>query len=204
MTSLLCKEKEFIIEEEGNHAFMQLKRSLVEAPILQSPNWDLPFEIMCDTSDFTLGAILGQWTDKKPTAICYAGKTVADAQLNYTTTEKDLLGVVFALDKFRPYVLGSKIIVYTDHAALKYLLSKKEAKPRLIRWVLGLQEFDLEIKDKKGSKNSVANHLSRLHTTSSGEISDTFPDEQHLVTITKVPWFAHIVNYLVTKSVPEY
>ena len=151
-----------------------------------------------------MGAVLGQRIDEKPTAICYAIKTLADAQLNYTTTEKELLAVVFALEKFRPYILGSKIIVYTDHAALKYLLSKKEAKPRLIRWVLLLQEFDLEIKDKKGSENSVADHLSRLHTTSSGEICDTFPDEQLLAVVTKVPWFAHIVNYLVTKSIPDY
>ena len=204
LTSLLCKEKDFIIEEEGKHAFMQLKQALVEAPILQSPNWDLPFEIMCDASDFAVAAVLGQRIDKKPTAICYASKTLADAQLNYTTTEKELLAVVFALEKFRPYILGSKIIVYTDHAALKYLLSKKEAKPRLIRWVLLLQEFDLEIKDKKGSENSVADHLSRLHIPSSGEICDTFPDEQLLAVVTKVPWFAHIVNYLVTKSVPDY
>ena len=121
---------------------MQLKRALVEVPILESPNWDLPFEIMCDALDFALGAVLGQRIDKKPTAICYASKTLADAQLNYTTTEKELLAVVFALEKFRPYVLGSKIIVYTDHTALKYLLSKKEAKLRLIRWVLLLLEFD--------------------------------------------------------------
>ena len=135
LTSLLCKEKDFTIEEEGKHAFMQQKQALVEAPILQSPNWDLPFEIMCDASDFAVGAVLGQRIDKKPTAMCYASKTLADAQLNYTTME-ELLAVVFALEKFVPYILGSKIIVYTDHAALKYLLSKKEAKPRLIRWVL--------------------------------------------------------------------
>ena len=120
------------------------------------------------------------------------------------TTEKEFLAVVFALEKFRTYILGSKIIVYTDHVALKYLLSKKEAKPQLIRWVLLLQEFNLEIKDKKGSENSVADHLSRLHTTSSGEICDAFPDEQLLAVVTKVPYFAHIVNYLVTKSVRDY
>ena len=165
LTSLLRKEKDFIIEKEGKHTFMQLKQALVEAPILQSPNWDLSFEIMCDAFDFAVGAVLGQRIDKKPTAICYASKTLADAQLKYTTTEKKLLAVVFALKKLRPYILGSKIIVYTDHAALKYLLSMKEAKPRLIRWVL-FQEFDLEIKDKKGSENSVADHLSRLHITS--------------------------------------
>ena len=187
LTSLLYKEKDFIIEEEGKHAFMQLKRSLVEASILQSPHWDLPFEIMCEASDFAMGTVLGQRIDKKPTVICYASKTLADAQLNYTTSEKELLAVVFASKKFRPNVLGSKIIVYTDHAPLKYLMSKKEDKTRLIRWVLLLQEFDLEIKDKKGSENSVADHLSRLHTTSSGEICDTFLDEQLLAVVTKVP-----------------
>ena len=129
LTSILCKDKDFIIEDEGKQAFMQLKQSLLETPILQSPNWDLPFEIMCDSSDYAVGAVLGQRINKKPTAICYASKMLADAQLNYMTTEKELLAVVFALEKFRPYVLGSKIIVYTDHAALKYLLSKKEAKP---------------------------------------------------------------------------
>ena len=82
LTSLLCKEKDFIIEEQGKHAFMQLKQALVEAPILQRPNWDLPFEIMCDASDFAVGAVLGQRINKKPTAICYASKTLADAQLN--------------------------------------------------------------------------------------------------------------------------
>ena len=129
LTSLLCKDKDFIFEEEGKQAFMQLKQSLVEAPILQSPNWDLPFEIMCDSSDYAVGAVLGQRIDKKPTVICYEIKTLADAQLNYITMEKELLVVVFALEKFRSYVLGSKIIVYTDHAALNYLLTKKEAKP---------------------------------------------------------------------------
>ena len=114
------------------------------------------------------------------------------------------MAVVFALEKFRPYILGNKIIVYMDYAALKYLLSKKEAKPLLIRWVLLLQEFDLEIKNKKGSENSVADHLSRLHNTSSSEICDTFPNEHLLTVVTKVPWFAHIINYLVTKSIPDY
>ena len=183
---------------------MTSRSRLVKAHILQNPNWKLHSKIMCDALDFTVGVVLGQRIDKKPTTICYASKRLADAELNYTTTEKELLAVIFALKKFRPYILGSEIIVYTDHAALKYLLSKKEAKPRMIRWVLLLQEFDLEIKNKKGSESSVADHLSRLHTTSSGEISDIFPDEQLLAVVTKVPWFAHIVNYLVTKSLPEY
>ena len=132
LTTLLCKDKDFIIDEEGELTFTMLKQALIEAPILQSPNWDLPFEIMCDASDYAMGAVLGQQLDKKSTAICYASKTLIEAQLNYTTMEKELLVVVYALEKFQPYIfraLKYLIIIYTDHAALKYLLSKKEAKP---------------------------------------------------------------------------
>ena len=196
--TLLCKDKDFIINEEGKRAFTMLKQELIEAAILQSPNWDLPFEIMCDTSDYAVGAVLGQRLDKKPTTICYANK------INYTTTKKELLAVVYALEKFWPYILGSKIIIYTDHAALKYLLSKKEAKPWLIRWVLLLQEFDLEIKDKKGSENSVVDHLSRLHVPGGGDITDTFPDEYLLAISSHTPWYAHIMNFIVTGSILEH
>ena len=151
-----------------------------------------------------MGAVLGQRLEKKLMAICYASKTLVESQINYTTTEKELLAVVYALEKFQPYILGSKIIIYIDHAALKYLLSKKETKPRLIRWVLLLQEFDLQIKDKKGSENSVTDHLSCLHISGGGDIGDTFPDEHLLAISSHTPWYAHIVNFIVTGSIPEH
>ena len=182
LTILICKDKDFIIDEEGKCAFVMLKQALIEAPILQSPNWNLPSKMMCDTSNYAVGAVLGQRLDKKPMAICYASKTLIEAQINYTTTKKELLTVVYALEKFRPYILGRNIIIYSDHAAMKYLLLKKKAKPKLIRWVLLLQEFNLEIKDKKGSKNLVADHLSRLHVPGGGDIDDTFSHE-HLLAI---------------------
>ena len=100
---------------------------------------------MCDASDFVVGAILGQRKEKVFCAIYYASRTLNDAQLNYSTIKKELLAVVFAFEKFRPYLIRNKVIVFIDHSAIKYLMTKKDAKPRLIRRVLLLQEFDVEI-----------------------------------------------------------
>ena len=94
--------------------------------------------------------------------VYYESKTLNEAQRNYTTTEKELRAVVYALDKFRSYLIGSDIVIFTDHSALKYLLTKHNSKARLIRWVLLLQEFNIRIRDKKGVENVVADHLSRL------------------------------------------
>jgi len=108
---------------------------------------------MYDVSDFAVGLVLGQTKDKKHHIVAYASKTLTGPQLNYATTEKELLAVVFAIYKFRSYLVGDKVIVYSDHATLKYFFTKKVAKSHLIRWILLLQEFDLKIKDKKGVKN---------------------------------------------------
>ena len=156
MTSLLAKDAPFNFDDDCLLAFYTLKKALVSAPIIQPPDWSLPFEIMCDANDFAIRAVLGQCKDKQHYAISYASKTLIGPQLNYATTEKELLVVVFAMDKFRSYLVGAKVIVYTGHAALKYLLTKNDAKPRLIRWILLLQEFDLEIRDKNGADNCVA------------------------------------------------
>ncbi|XP_071702765.1 uncharacterized protein [Rutidosis leptorrhynchoides] len=132
MTKLLEKDSTFDFNDECLQAFSILKNKLTNAPIMVSPDWSKPFELMCDASDYAMGAVLGQRQDNKFQPIYYASKTLTGAQLNYTTTEKELLAVVFAFDKFRSYLVLSKTIVYTDHSALKYLFKKQDAKPRLI------------------------------------------------------------------------
>ncbi|WKA02813.1 hypothetical protein VitviT2T_020966 [Vitis vinifera] len=116
-------------------SFEELKLFLTTAPIVRAPNWQLPFEVMCDASDFAIGVVLGQREYGKPYVIYHASNTLNEAQRNYTTTEKELLYVVFALDKFRAYLVGSFIVVFTYHSALKYLLTKQDAQARLIRWI---------------------------------------------------------------------
>ena len=117
-----------------------------------------------------------------------------------------MLAIVFACEKFRPYILGSHVIIHTDHAAIKYLMAKKEANPRLIRWVSLLQEFDLEIKDKKGCDNVIADHLSRVEKPivqeEEKEIAEHFSDEQLFQLSLQPPWYADIVNFLAYGVMP--
>nr|GFD37344.1 reverse transcriptase domain-containing protein [Tanacetum cinerariifolium] len=132
MTYLLEKNTPFVFSEDCIQAFQTLKKKLTEAPILIAPNWDLPFELMCSASDFAIGAVLGQRHEKHFRPIHCASKTMNDAQTNYTTTEKEMLAVVYAFEKFRSYLIMNKSIVHTDHSALKYLFAKKDAKARLL------------------------------------------------------------------------
>ena len=114
--------------------------------------------------------------------------------------------MVFTCEKFRPYILGSHVIIHTNHAVIKYLMEKKEAKPRLIRWVLLLQECDMEIKDKKGSDNVIADHLSRLEKIAEKEkrieIVENFPDEQLFLLLVQTSWYVDIVNCLACRVLP--
>nr|GEZ63392.1 reverse transcriptase domain-containing protein [Tanacetum cinerariifolium] len=136
MTHLLEKDTSFIFSEDCIKAFQTLKKKLTEAPILIASNWDLPFELMCDASDFAISAVLGQRHEKHFRPIHYASKTLTDAECNYIMTKKEMLAVVYAFEKFRSYLIMNKSIVHTDHSALKYLFAKKDAKARLLRWVL--------------------------------------------------------------------
>ena len=166
---LLEKDANFVFDESCRSAFEEIKSILVSAPIILTPDWSNEFEIMCDGSDYAMEVVLGQRTEKIFKAIYYATKTFNEAQENYSTIEKEMLAMVFACEKFRPYILGSHIVIHTNHAAIKYLMAKNDAKPRLIIWVLLLQEFDLEIKDRKGSDNVIVDHLSRLERTAGTE-----------------------------------
>ncbi|KAM0955914.1 hypothetical protein ACFX2A_024750 [Malus domestica] len=123
---LLQKDVTFDMNEECVVAFNKLKELLSTAPVIMPPDWSLPFELMCDASDYAVGAVLGQRVNKLPHVIYYASRTLNDAQLNYSTTENELLAVIFALEKFISYLIGTKVIVFSDHTALKYLLTKKK------------------------------------------------------------------------------
>ncbi|XP_057999098.1 uncharacterized protein LOC131177939 [Hevea brasiliensis] len=166
LTNLLNHDVPFNFDQACFDSFNRLKETLTIAPIMQPLDWSLPFEVMCDASDFAVGAELGQKKEK------------------------------------RSYLVRLKVIVYTDHAAIRYLMNKKEAKPRLIRWVLLLQEFDLQIKDKKGAENVVADHLSRIKYESKDGNEEELPideflsNEQLLVIVAALLWFANFVNYL--------
>ncbi|GJU44419.1 reverse transcriptase domain-containing protein [Tanacetum coccineum] len=204
MTHLLEKNTPFIFSDDCIQAFQTLKKKLTEAPILIAPDWDLPFELMCDASDFAIGAVLGQRHEKHFRPIHYASKTMNEAESHYTTTEKEMLAVVYAFEKFRSYLILNKSVVYTDHSALKYLFAKKDSKARLLRWVLLLQEFDFNVIDTKGAENLAADHLSRLENLYENvldpkEVNEKFPLETlNMVTSrsdSSTPWFADYANY---------
>ncbi|XP_061348290.1 uncharacterized protein LOC133293702 [Gastrolobium bilobum] len=209
LSHLLEINTPFHFDEACLKTFEELKHKLIYSPIIIALDWSLPFELMCDASDWAVGAVLGQRKNRVFHSIYYASRTLNGAQLNYTVTEKELLAVVFAFDKFRSYLVGTKVIVYTDHSAIKYLVEKKDSKPRLIRWVLLLQEFDMATKDRKGSENQVADHLSRLNEGQKCEkelepvIRETFPDEQLILVTTNItPWCQRTGNVSRRQEMP--
>nr|GEU63365.1 reverse transcriptase [Tanacetum cinerariifolium] len=204
ITHLLEKETPFNFSKECIESFNKLKKKLTESPILVAPDWDLPFEIMCDASDYAVGAVLGKRKTNHFQPIHYASKNMTDAQAHYTTMEKELLAVVYAFKKLRPYLVLSKTIVYMDHLALKYILAKQDTKPRLLWWILLLQKFDVIIRDKKGAKNLAVDHLSRLDNPHQDkfdkkEITKTFPLETlgmiSFLGDSSTLWFGETANY---------
>nr|GEW96758.1 hypothetical protein [Tanacetum cinerariifolium] len=173
MTHLLEKETLFVFSKDCIDAFETLKKKFTEAPILVVPDWNLPFELTCDASDFAIGAVLGQQKTKHFQPIHYASKTMTEAQIHYTTTKKEMLVVVYAFEKFRPYFVLSKSIVYTEHSALKYLFR---------------------------TENLAADHLSRLENPhkdvfENKDINENFPlDTLGKISSGSTSWFADFAN----------
>nr|GEU54353.1 reverse transcriptase domain-containing protein [Tanacetum cinerariifolium] len=198
------RDTPFISSKECVEAFQNTQKKLTEAPILIAPDWDMPFELMCDASDFAIGAVLGKHQDKHFRPIHYASKTMTEAESNYTTTKKEMLAVVYAFEKFRSYPIMNKCIVYTDHSTLKYLFAKKDSKARLLRWVLLLQDFTFKVIDTKRTENLAADHLSRVENQHQNvlnpkEINESFPLKTLNLVSTRgnqsTPWFADFANY---------
>nr|KAJ0201728.1 hypothetical protein LSAT_V11C600311370 [Lactuca sativa] len=153
---------------------------------------------MCDESNYSLGFVLGQENGRASYVIYYASRTLDNSQSNYSTTEKELLDIVFSLEKFRQYLLGTKVIVYLYNTTLKYMMTKKDVKP-LIKWILLLQEFD-----KSGYKNLVVDHLIRVISNETPlPLEDEFPNEHLFFLIQYIPLYANIINFLVTKRYPD-
>jgi hypothetical protein len=200
---LLAKDIHFHWNTNCQNAFQKLKDKLSTTPILRGPNWALPFHISTDASDTAIGASLGQKENLMTYAIYFISKNLTPAELNYTVTEKEMLAVVHAVNKFRHYITGYEVFIHTDHSAIKYLMNKPITNGRITRWLLLMQEFNITVLNRPGKENQVADFLSRLKT--SGEIvpvSDNFPDE-HLFAISVItPWYADIANYLSSGMLP--
>ncbi|XP_070045822.1 uncharacterized protein [Nicotiana tomentosiformis] len=204
---LLGNDVKFNFNDDCMRAFELLKLKLKTSPIITTPNWSVPFELMCDVSDIAVGAVLPQHINKIFHLIYYACKIMNSSQVNYTIIEKELLTIVFAIEKCCSYLMGAKVIVHTDHATLRYLMREKDSNAWLMRWMFLLQEFDIDIQYKKGSENQMADHLSRLEEGRPHdglEINDSFPDEQPLaISMKNVPWFADLANFLVSEIIPD-
>jgi hypothetical protein len=201
---LLAKEVEFCWNEQCQISFEILKTKLSSAPVLRGPNWSLPFHICTDASDTTLGVVLGQREGQIPYAIYFVSKNLSPTEVNYTVTEKELLSVVHAINKFRHYITGYEVFVHTDHSAIRFFMNKPVTNARVTRWLLLLQEFNITIIDRPGRDNLVVDFLSRLiHTGDNTPVDDNFPDENLFAISTYIPWYADVANYLVTGKLPQ-
>lgn len=162
LTSCLKKRKKIEFTDEYVAAFEMCKELLVNAPILQFPDFEKPFLLTTDASDFAIGAVLSQGPTGNDKPIAYASRTLNDAETRYSTVEKELLAIVWAVKHFRPYLYGRRFKILTDHRPLAWLNSMKEPNSKLTRWKLRLSEFDYDIEYKNGKQNVVADALSRI------------------------------------------
>jgi hypothetical protein len=202
---LLTKDVDFSWTDNCEFYFADLKHKLSTSPILRGPNWALPFHISSDASDTAISTVLGKQEDKDPHAMYYINKNMAPIELNYTVTEKELLAVVYAINKFSHCLTGYSTFIHIDHSTIKYLVNKPITIARVTRWLLLLQEFDITIVDRPGKENVVVDFLSRLNINDDNSpVDDSFLDEHLFAVFAHSPWYADIVNYLVAVKVPQH
>ncbi|KAL3682263.1 hypothetical protein R1sor_000285 [Riccia sorocarpa] len=211
LTALLRKNIAWEWTSEAQTAFEDLKAQLIKAPILVAPDWSRPFHVYVDTSAFAIGVVLSQKDDKgHDHPIYFSGKKLSDAEKKYTTTEREALGMVFSVRKFRHYLLGYESIFHVDHYSLKHLVKKADLSGRIARWILRLQEFDISVEWRLGSQHANADYLSRLKhlhdEPNDKEINCDFPDENlYAFTIEDITgsWYEEIWRFLLTQEYPR-
>ena len=204
LTQLLKKGTTYEWTEKRQAAFEELKRRLTEAPVLMAPRWGEVWYVSIDTSGFCIGVVLAQHDDdSKEHPVYFASRQLNDAENKYTTTEREALGMVFTCKKFRYYLLGYKSVFQTDHNPLKHLANKADISGKLARWMLLLQEFDIEVKVKPGKAHQNADYLSRIKDEPGFElVGDTFPDEDLFIINVESP-YRKIIHYLSTGECPK-
>jgi hypothetical protein len=201
---LLMKNDEFKWTNSFQEAFNALKHQLSTTPILRGLDWTLPFHISLDDSDTAIGVVLVQEENHLPYAIYFIRKNMTPIELNYIVTEKEFLAVIYAINKFRNYIIGCSTLVHTDHSAIKYLKNKPITNARATRLLLLLQEFDITIVERPGKENVVVDFLSRIKPDDDTPVDDSFPDEYLFAVSAHPPWYADITNYLVAGKLPPH
>ena len=183
LTMLLKKKQNWVWDIEQQTAYEEIKRCLSNAPVLTCPDFEVPFVLQTDASNSGVGAVLTQTINDEEHVISYASRTLSEAEIKYTTTEKECLAIVWAIQKFRPYLEGYKFTVVTVHSSLRWLHNLKNPTGRLARWSLSLLEYDFEIVHRKGSFHQVPDALSRM-------FESQLPEEIHLIEDYSSTWYS--------------
>lgn len=172
LTSMLKKGKRFEWTEEAQKSWDDIRSCLIKSPIISCPNFEKPFTIACDASGVGLGAVLSQESERGEVVVAYASRTLSRGEQNFSATERECLAVVWAIEKFRPYVEGTQFTVITDHYSLLWLYNLKDPQGRLARWALRLQPYDFNLVHRKGKDHLVPDMLSRLPKEDEGTHAD--------------------------------
>ena len=208
LNQLLRKDHKFVWTDTCERAFNDLKEALTTAPILAFPNFKEPFHLYTDASNEGIGVTLGQLQNGKEVAIAYAGRDLNAAERNYSTTEREALGLIFGIRKFEPYLHGRKFILHTDHHALKWLMTINDPSGKLARWSLLVQQHDFEIRHRPGISHANADALSRrpyklpIQTVSAYDVPGVQTSRVKELQ-RRDPDLADLINYLESATLPD-